>query len=295
MSWRSNLPGSYPVNPPTSPGLLRDPNSNVVASKVLEHDLLEGFEEKYIMNQKSKHQSNIFSQLDNLVYILVGYQFIKYAHSACLLPILLHISLQKVVGNQVVRNNSNGRVGGILGLLMLANDDDDIDLELRNQIKDIVMTKTCSAIYWKTVFTIFYHSLFIMAWVMPITNHNRLSQIEHGTWWFISFIGEDTPNDITSTSSYWTKLSKLGLPGLIITDLIILFIQLVLYQCIYKQSTYLNQDRSINEREIFLVRAVGDSGKADDSINIHAEYPLVLKVKLYECFMSEAFIPDIHQ
>ncbi|KAK6465549.1 hypothetical protein DFJ63DRAFT_24732 [Scheffersomyces coipomensis] len=293
MSGRSTMPGSYPIQATSTNSSSRS-YVNPIASNILDQELATSFEGKHTINLKNKHQQHIVIQLETLVYILVGYQFIKYCHSACIMPIILHISVQRILGCEVITSNTaSGRLSGIPGILILRNDDD-IEPTLREQIKQLVLTKACFTIYWKTIFTIFYHTIFITSWVMSINNHGHLKSLEHGTWWVISFIGEETPTDILPSTNYWLKLYKLGLPGLIITDLLILFIQLILYQCIYKQSTYLNNDRSVNEQEVYLLRTIGESSsKIDESIDTLQAVPLVLKVKLYECFSSEAYLPEV--
>ncbi|KAK6457552.1 uncharacterized protein RJT20DRAFT_24506 [Scheffersomyces xylosifermentans] len=302
MTGRSyhSIPGAFP--PPNSPPQLQTgsaSNSNTtgfvnpVTSSLIDKANLHSFEGKHVLIQKAKHQQDIVTQLEALVYILVGYQFIKYCHSACLVPVVFHIAYQKMLScDPITSNNTTEYRMGIAGLLLVTRGEE--NPTIRDRATRIVLTKSCLMLYWKTIITSLYHILFITTWMMYIVNDGSAYKLEHGTWWFISFIGEEAPLDIDASTNYWVKLAKLGLPGLLITDMIILFIQLVLYQCVYKQSTLLPHRGMLVDKEVYLLRTVSETAttnaRLDDSIDPHETIPLVLKVKLFESFSWEAFI-----
>lgn len=292
------IPGSFPTAPQERSGSTSQVLTNASATTIVEQENESKFRNKQFIVQKTRHQHHLISQLDTLVYLLVGYQFIKYCHSACILPVLLHIIVQNILSCGSISSNDSNNGGGI----RIINDavTDFINRRRatggsssepsRDDLIRTIYARACSIIYWKAVLTCMYHVLFVCTWVMPIANNNDLYLLENGTWWFISFIGETSPQNFSEEANYWYKLFQLGLPGLIVSDLIILFIQLVLFQCIYKQSTLSPLGRTLNEDELNLIRQTGDFSSLPDRTEIFRDtIPWVLLIKIYELFERKSF------
>lgn len=276
------LPGSFLTTPPISSGSI---TKNATPTIIDKENTLR-FQNKQFIIQKTRHQQHIISQLDTLVYFLIGYQFIKYCHSACILPVLCHLIIQKALSCSAITGDSSGT-----GIRVISDITEEVtSRRSREELITTICAKTCALVYWKAIFTCLYHVLFVSAWMMLIVDENEIGLLRHGTWWFISFIGESTPDDINNTTNYWYRLFQLGLPGLLASDLIILFIQLVLFQCIFKQSTVSPIGRRLNEDEVNLIRQTGDYSSIPDNISVLEEtVPWVLQVKLYELFKWESF------
>lgn len=281
----SIIPGSFPQNDvPEPPGVITES-----ASKVMEQEELQVFSFRQLGNAKSRHQVHIIKQMEALVYILVGFQFIKYCHSACIIPIILHVSAQLVLScGSVTMSRSRADQTWITTIIRTLNQADEFLQEEKERRQDIIFRRVCFFLYAKTFVAWIYHCLVII-WLIPITNDDDLSMIEHGTWWFVSFIGESTPS-IPARAPWFKKIVPLGLPQLLLSDILIMIVQLILFQCIFRQSTvtYLGQRRSNDELTIIRTTATDPSGP----IQIIKDAPVVLKVKLYETISKEAIIGE---
>lgn len=295
--YRPVIPGSFPNALSVVSGTELRTNTKAVATTIIDEENNSKFRNKQFIVQKTRHQQNLISQLDTLVYLLLGYQFIKYCHSACILPVLLHIIVQKILScSSITGDPSSGGIHVINEAVTdfinrrRQNNADTPNDPSRDDLTNNIFIKVCSFIYWKAIITCVYHVLFVCTWMVLIVNDDKLKMLENGSWWFISFIGESTPEDITKETNYWYKLFQLGLPGLLVSDLIILFIQLVLFQCIYKQSTVSPIGRRLNEDEINLIRQAGDFSSSPDRAKIFGgTVPWVLLIKLYELFERKSF------
>ncbi|CUM47686.1 unnamed protein product [Debaryomyces fabryi] len=294
-NYRPTIPGLFPNDLSVAPGTESRINTKAVATNIIDEENNSKFRNKQFIVQKTRHQQNLIAQLDTLVYLLVGYQFIKYCHSACILPVLLHIIVQKILSCSSITGDPNS--GGIHVINEAVTDfinrrrqNNAPNDPSRDDLINTIFIKACSIVYWKAIVTCAYHILFVCTWMVLIVNDDKLKMLENGTWWFISFIGESTPEDITNETNYWYKLFQLGLPGLLVSDIIILFIQLVLLQCIYKQSTVSPIGRSLNEDEINLIRQAGDFSSIPDRAKIFGgSVPWILLIKLYELFERKSF------
>ena len=223
-----------------------------------------------------------------MVYLLVCYQFIKYCHSAALVPVLLHIGTQFLISCNLITHNQGSQSFGLASLALSAASDDTLEPEVREQILKATATKLCLSIYLKTLFILMYHTLFVCAWEVSIVDDGNLKQLTHGAWWFVSFIGEEVV-ELSPQALFWTKITRLGLFELLMSDMVIMFIQLVLYQCVYRQSTLMG--RSVGDEEVYVVRTSSDGvGQYDDSIDMVHEIPVVLKIRLYEVFSEKSFL-----
>lgn len=286
MTTRFNLPGTFPIDDeiPSAPANTTYSTVSSTATELIESQQNFQFNNNQLIHNKRKYQFDILTQIDALVYIIIFYQFVKFCHSACLIPMVLHLVLQILLNSKIVTQNSQ-----VPNLLSFLSNEDNQDT--RERIYETFIHKYCYLLYIKTILVILYHTLFVATWVMYLVDTQQLQKLNHGTWWFISFIGEETPV-IDKSTPYWLKLFELGLFQLIFTDVLILFLQLALYQCIYKQSDAFHLDRRLNEKEVYIIRTNADStsGIDDQSVVTDADgVPTVLKIRLFECFKSDAY------
>lgn len=287
-----SMPGAFPLGPvgssraesQSAQRYTPSTNDYVEANveSVVDSQNLATFSRKQQGFTKSRGQLLILQHLDGLVYFLSMLQFIKFCHSACLIPLIAHVSTQRILTPEVLVHPNSG-----LGLVSL------IDALTRQQetSRDVVsvhvLRRTCQIIYIKLLALGFYHTLFVLTWVLLIANDGDLPKIETGTWWFVSFIGESTPAfDPHAHLAY--KLWQLGLPGLLFINLLITFVQLVQFQSQYKQSTLLPGGIRLSEEEVCIVRGLGSDTAAD--IPHTNGVPMVLQVNLYETFTEAAYL-----
>lgn len=141
--------------------------------------------------------------------------------------------------------------------------------------------------YAKTFFVGFYHGL-VVTWLVLIANDNNLAAIEHGSWWFVSFIGESTPS-VLAVMPWYKKMVVLGLPQLLITDVLIMILQLVLFQCVFRQSTLTYLGRRLNDETLIIRTSMVDPVSPIPHIN---QAPMVLRVRLYESLRKEAVLDE---
>ncbi|CAK9438777.1 uncharacterized protein LODBEIA_P30010 [Lodderomyces beijingensis] len=280
--FNNNIPGSFPgtESPSYPPG--PSANSAQLASQVTEHKL----ESKFISNQavyrKTKDQHDILRQLEAVCYLLIFYQFVRFCYCACIIPTLCHI-VQVALVNYNLAISTDGET--FLQILF-----EDEDAESRIDSLRSKLPRFLHSLYVKTIFVLLYHTLFVCTWMVSLVNEEKVAELSTGTWWFVSFIGEEVPR-ISPHESFATKIVKLGLPQLLVLDLIILFIQLVSFQCIFWQSATFS-GRSANEKEVYLIRGknvgVGIAGDASVEDYGHGVI-LALKVRLYETLKFESF------
>jgi hypothetical protein len=272
MSLFTTIPGGFPNQSTTDSG---------DTSQALHNEMTETFTAKQRLTTTTKFQHDILVQFDSLVYIIVGYQFVKYGHSACLLPLLCHLAIQKLLSSTLVISQARST-------LWLSLYDDSISEEVRDTFRRIVISTTCLAIYWKTIFTCMYHTIFIWWWMVPLADHGNLSKIQYGSWWVISFIGELPPSDIPFDSGLASKLVALGLPQLLVSDMVILFLQLVLYQCIYRQSRTFDETVPNGDSQYFIRNTRDINSMALSSFGTNDRF--VVKIKLFESFRKDSYI-----
>lgn len=294
------MPGAFPRETSQEPDIndggneiSLDPSVFSNTFELVEQENKQEFENRQKVYMKTHRQLSLIEQLDTLVYILVGYQLIKYCHSACLLPVIGHVLVQKLLCCERFRHPPPSR--DIRDFLSFINELDRSGLESGANVQDQingVANKVCSAIYWKSVVSILYHIGFVSFWLIPLADKGNLSVLANGTWWFISFIGEPiSVKDISADTGYFHKLADLGLFGLIVSDLCILFIQLTLYQAIYRQSNVSPIGRKLTEREVEMLRSnLGSTGNGSELSDSTFEPPVALVIRLFETFNSSTFI-----
>lgn len=286
-----NIPGAFPRD--VIEGSSRqESNQEYIkssATEILEEESNAKFDREHIITRKTKYQRDLIMQLEALVYLLIGYQFIKYCHSACLIPLALHISVQVWLScKTIIKGNSNESSMSIVDIIsrFLRSIEDPV---MKEELIRSVTRKFCLFIYWKSIFTFVYHIVFVCFWEVPLIKSNGLDTLENG-WWVISFIGEEAPRYLQETDNYWKKLFGLGLHGLLFTDLLITFIQLTLFQSIFKQSTAINKERVLNEKEIYILRQSNETTSVvDNTISMDNETPAVFAIRLFDSLKVESF------
>lgn len=252
------IPGAYPFEP-ASAASAAAPSSDD-ADRQFQHE----FAFKQCLTRKTRAQHDLFTHVDAVVYLLVGFQFIRYCHMACLVPAAAHLLVQRILGRDLLDS-------GVLNRL---------DHSIRRQFEATISVNFYVWIWWKTLLAVVYHVGFVWWYSVPMVNAGLWDKLGNGDWWFVLFIGEEiAPIDIDS--DMLTKLTKVGLWHLIVVDVVIGFCQLVLHQAVFRQSTI--NERRLDSEEVYLVRSVGDSlGRPDVSVDPEWETPLVLTVKMYE-------------
>lgn len=247
------------------PGLFPEP-APLPTTEQIDRLLQSQFVGRQIVTRKTRIQHEIFHHIDAVVYVIAAYQYIKFCHLACLLPAVLHCGVQKLLVRDLLDS-------GVLAQL---------DPQIRHQIDDLVSRNLYLGVWWKAVICIVYHVGFVFWWLLPLANLGDYAQIGNGTWWFVLFIGEELPV-IDPHATTATKLWQLGLVPLVLTDVVVLFCQVVLHQAVFRQSTVFQ--RRFSDKEVYLVRPMADMlGVADESIDPDALVPEVLRVKVFEEF-----------
>ncbi|RLV92691.1 hypothetical protein JA1_003031 [Spathaspora sp. JA1] len=284
------MPGSFPgSNLPyesssTQPrNLTKRSTTERLASELLQTQEMTRFLNTTYINTKTKAQHHLLGQLGLLVYVFAFYQFIKYCHSASLVPLILHCLYQVLMSSEILTNSPDLQV--IRNILQETTPENQ-----QQSVLDRKITFVCRMIYCKSLFIVIYHILFVCSWMVSLVNQARLNELVHGTWWFVSFIGEEVPY-IPASIPYYSKVFRLGLGQLIFTDLMIMLIELIMFQSIYKQSPILQVDRRLNEPEVYGVRqSTNYTGSVNDEDVSREDVPTVLKVRLYQCFKMEGYL-----
>lgn len=300
------MPGSFPSRVET----LGKMQAYVMASELVDESNRKEFVTVHFSSKVFAFQQHIISQVDSLAYLIIGYQLVKYCHLACLLPALCHIGIQRLLNCNIITHSSsetaraiNEVIEGIarrrnesrseLGASNNRNNSNtdnfrDISRSKR-EILDAFMKDACWVIYFKSIFTFFYHFLFLYMWMIPIADKGELKSIENGTWWFVSFLGESTNISWEPSASIWLKFYRVGIIGLLLSDILILFMQLVLFQCIYRQSNIFPPTSEESSDLEYVIKVPGSSfNRTLSREKIHSS-PYVLLVKLFELLNYESF------
>lgn len=295
------MPGAF--TPPELFGREAGSQKDEIAYQATENENMARSSNKHYLIEKTRGQRDIILQLDRLVYLLVGFQLLKYCHMACILPAVAHVLVQMLLGyGSLVNENDNISSVQIINETITDlvrnrrntedTENDNHEPPSREEIIDLIYTRICSAIYWKSILSCIYHVIFMCLWVLPLTYTNRVYLLLYNTWWLVSFIGETIPEDINAYTTYWQRLLKLGMPGLLLSDIFITLIQVTLFQCIYNQSTFSTGRRKTGEQEIYLVRGFNNLPSMPDNVESECqESSLVLVVKLFEVFKRETYTP----
>lgn len=277
------MPGAFPTD--TQPSMAQ-------ATRTLDLSLEAAFERKEAVGTKSVLQRHLVGQLEALCYLLIVYQFIKHCHCACLFPIAAHWLVQLQLDFNGVMMPGSGRLLIFAEALALQEQQAaaigaPFD---RSSVINYWLGRVCLIIYWKFIAVVVYHVLFIVYWIQPIADNGRLGVLVNGAWYCTSFIGESVPENYSASSPWWIKLWQLGLPHLLLTDLLILALQLVLYQAVFIQSTLSPRGQLLEEDEVYILRAK-PGGQAEVVCDAEG-IPEILHVKLYEALSTKAYAAD---
>lgn len=280
----SVIPGSFPQQE------LQEPPGPVSesASKAVEQEELEVFAKRHDGHNKTRYQITIIKQLQSLIYILIAFQFLKYCHSACIVPVIIHASSQLLLScGSLTFARSRAELTWLPAMINAINQTPGLQDWEKEKRQSTIFRRVCWYMYAKTFFVGFYHGL-VVTWLVLIANDNNLAAIEHGSWWFVSFIGESTPS-VLAVMPWYKKMVVLGLPQLLITDVLIMILQLVLFQCVFRQSTLTYLGRRLNDETLIIRTSMVDPVSPIPHIN---QAPMVLRVRLYESLRKEAVLDE---
>lgn len=273
------MPGAFPVA-----GSSRQQPSNSGSALNPELTLIEPeFVSKQELGAKVTFQKSLLASLSSTTYFLIGYQFLRYTHSASLPPSILHLLIQSML--QPWRATTPSDLDLFADHLNVQ--EQYFALQLlpfnRQAAARMLLKRTCLLIYWKFFAVVVYHLLFFSFWVRPVALTGQLKNLEHGSWYGLSFIGESIAIDILNSHSYFVQLWKLELGQVLLLDFAILLLQLTLYQCIFVQSTLSPRGIRLNEPEAFILR--GTPGVPTERL----KDPDLIQIRLFETLSRDAF------
>lgn len=269
------MPGAYPTAQPRAArpsGLSNDATL-----------LADAFEAKSELCSKVEAQKLLISSLNSTTYFLIGFQFLRFTHSACMPPSLGHLFIQfllqpwratALAQPDLFGEHLDAQQEYFLAVLLPFN---------RATAAKMLLRRTCLLIYWKFVAVALYHILFYIFWLQPVALQGRLSSLEHGSWYGLLFIGEEIAISVLLSDMFLFQLLKLELVQVLMLDLAILLLQLVLYQCIFMQSTLSPNGVRLNEPEAFILR--GEPGVPTSKL----VSPDLIQIRLYESMQKEAY------
>lgn len=122
----SLMPGSFPSDDVPLSTVMGPVGGNTPINAYESLQLVNNrrFTNKHWVNERIRNQKQLILCLDTLVYVIVGYQFIKFSYSAALFPVVMHIVAQRLISVDTYLQNSHGgnlRTGVIGVILMIAN------------------------------------------------------------------------------------------------------------------------------------------------------------------------------
>lgn len=272
-----SMPGSFP-----EPFRHRQRMSSALNSDSTLREV--DFVAKKELTSKTDSQKSLIVALNTTTYFLIGYQFLRYTHSACLPPSIVHVLIQFAL--QPWRAT-------------IASDRDlfaeqlDIQEQMfalqarpfnRLDAARVLLKQTCLLVYYSFLASFTYHILFYIFWVRPVALSGKLEGLEHGSWFGLSFIGESINISILSSDMLLIQLWKLELGQVLLLDLAILLLQLTIYQCIFLQSTLSPIGIRLSEPEAFILP--GEPGVPAKRL----VFPSLIQIKLYETFSKDSFV-----
>lgn len=276
------MPGTFPG--PDSPLRASGPAHHLEAnSDLTSQHHQDTFARRELVNFKTVSQKHLIGQLGTLTHLLIGIQFLRYTYSSCLPPVLGHCLVEFLLHGQHFAS-----AGPESGRRIFADQLDSqeqlfrsLGLEFdRASIVRFIMNKTRSFIFWKYLAVCVYHTVFVLLWLRPVALSGRLRLLEAGLWYCLSFLGQPAPAFLPDSSRF-VQMWHLGLYQLLILDTVILALQLIVYQCIYLQSTISPRGIRLNEPEVNICRSV--LANVDGQVDLEQDgLPDVLHVKLYE-------------
>ncbi|QRG38624.1 hypothetical protein FDK38_003039 [Candidozyma auris] len=284
----SLMPGSFSTGTEASTVSSSQAVVNKWNTLSVEEDKLTAFNKSEYLVTKAKGQRHMLTQLQGCVYILMGYQLVKFCHMACLLPFLLDLMALSMISVKAIVEPGNWSLLETINEATTRREQE--SGENQANMRSNATKMICLSLYGKFLLVVLYHALFAL-WIKSIADQGALKDLINGSWWLVSFIGESVEQNYDISASLWLKLWQLGLYQLIITDLVITLIQLVLFQSVHKQSSKsleglpLNIDESETVRPAN-VRVSGDTlhQLPEDSI------PNILNVRLHDCLSRQSYL-----
>lgn len=290
----SLMPGAFPIEllSLAQSSAIESP-SNKWNSLSTEDDKLASFNRSEFLVNKAKGQRHLLRQLEGCVYILVGYELVKYCHLACLLPFILDLMTQSMISVRAIVEPDNWSLLETINEVKNRKEQESGESQATQRSN---MTKfICLSIYGKFLLIITYHALFIF-WLKLIADSGHLDEMVNGSWWLVSFIGETVVADYDTSSSIWLQLWQLGLYQLILIDFLILLLQLTLYQSIHKQSSKSLEGLPLNIDELETVRPYNARVSGDTLRQLPQKAtPEVLNIRLHDCFNSQSYLGFVFQ
>lgn len=275
------IPGSFPEEQPVDD-----------AEQSLDFQILDNFQRSEFIATKSRNQRDLLINLEASIYAISGYIFIKYCHSACILPFVMTVSLQTALSVSAIANSANLDPANNEHVLLNACVQHIAENENQRRGNPNARQKILS-IFNGAIFVVFlllalYHVLFV-AWLYELAEGGHLQDIANGSWWFISFIGESVPLDYSEAVPLYRKLWQLGLYQLLFFDVVILLFQLIIFQSIWRQSTKGLLGHTLRDNEMEVVRPSLSTVLSSTLQTISPGNKEALRVRLYECFQRHNF------
>lgn len=288
MSLPHVIPGLFPgeSRDPFAVAILGQPSTSYhqLTLELSVDDALQAlFAVRELGGCRTTAQKHLIGQLDALTYFVIGFQFLKYTHGSCMPPAIAHFLVSFLLharkfiatgpesGRQIFAEHLNSQEQHFQAAGLTFD---------RRKIVKFIVGRTHHLILWKFLACVVYHTLLVVLYLQPVANEGKLYLLEYGLWYSISFVGETVSRNYSASDPWWLRLWKLGFCGLLFLDVVILILQLIIYQSIFLQSTISPKGLRLNERERYILRAQGAGSGTDlDSDN---GVPVIIHVKLYE-------------
>jgi len=288
MDW-PQMPGSFPGTPLSNPRYNTVAQSQTpVARAELPPPIL--FEQKEQVGTKTAAQRHLIGQLNSLTYFVIGYQFVKYCYSSCLPPLFFHSLIQQLLHvEEITGNNRSSRTifSEAIALQERQAELTGIPFDRRGWAR-LLESRLTQFIYWKFLVVAVWHTLFVVIFLQGEAAGGRLANLSFGLWYSLSFMGESYPSSYLVLDPWWLRLWKLGLVELLVCDVVILVLQLCVFQSIYLQLTISPRGLALGEDEVNIVRAQ-QGGSGEVKVDLEGRMD-VLHIKLFQLFDREAYM-----
>lgn len=255
---------------------------------LIEEDQLKSFSKSEYLVNKGRSQRHLLRQLEGCVYIIIGYQLVKFCHLACLLPFVLDLMMESAISVKAVADPDNWSLLETIAEV-LNKKEHETGASQGTQRQNITRF-FCLAVYAKFLLVVLYHAFFVF-WIKLIADDGHLESLVNGSWWLVSFIGESVAEGYDPESSLWLRLWQLGLVQLIVCDFLVLMLQLTLYQAVYLQSSKSLSGLPLNAKEIEIVRPHNVRVPGDPIHKIpQRAAPNVLNIRLHDCLNKNSYL-----
>lgn len=153
----------------------------------VEEDELTAFNKSEYLVTKAKGQRHMLTQLQGCVYILMGYQLVKFCHMACLLPFLLDLMALSMISVKAIVEPGNWSLLETINETTTRREQE--SGENQANMRSNTTKMICLSLYGKFLLVVLYHALFAL-WIKLIADQGALKDLINGSWWLVSFIGE---------------------------------------------------------------------------------------------------------